>query len=613
MPGTSCGPASTNAERADRRAEACTGVRQAIRVSTAGIRVIRVYGLRSPRSVISFGAPPAATGRGARLVRSLLAPAVLVALLGAGLDVAQWLRAPPLWVDEEMVALNFRDRAFADLPGALWLGQSAPLGWLVVQRAVLLGFGTGELVVRSVPLLFGLATLGAAAWIGRRWLHGVAGALLVALFAIAQWMSHYRFELKHYSADAFWALLLPAMAAWAGDAADAAVARRRWTRWWAVAALAQWTANGALLVTPGCAILLAVVILWRHGGRAALGFAFTGTLWLLSVGAHYALSLQYAHRSRHLRDYWGPYVLAEAEGIMETLAWYAARLEPLASHPGGTELTAAFWAAAVAGLAISRHRLLALMSASVPAAGFVLAGAGLVPLHDRIALWIAPALYTGIALLADAGLHYGRRAWSQRQWRLAAPGAAAVAAALYVGGDILATGAGHLDLGIPSDSNHALDDRAAVRWLLARRRAGDALISTRLGWPAIWWYGDIGLRRPPPGGRLPDGSRMWELTLERAHPQCRTDLREALAGHRRALLYVGFPDSPPDFFDEVLRELERLGTVVDSASFSAISRVAVVDLRPAGPDGEGSPPAAAADSGGGPDAACIGLRAARRW
>ena len=34
-----------------------------------------------------------------------------------------------------MVALNFRDRSFPDLPGPLWLGQAAPLGWLALQRA----------------------------------------------------------------------------------------------------------------------------------------------------------------------------------------------------------------------------------------------------------------------------------------------------------------------------------------------------------------------------------------------------------------------------------------------------------------------------------------------
>ena len=211
-----------------------------------------------------------------RNLRDLLVPAVFIALLVAGLDIAQWLRAAPLWVDEEMIAINIRDRFFSELPGPLWLGQSAPLGWLVVQRALLLTLGTGELVLRFVPLLFGIATVAAAVWVGRRWMHPWAAALLVALCGVSQWMSHYRFELKHYSADAFWALLLPALAAWTAEATDPARQRARWVRWWAVAALAQWLANGAILVTPACAVVLAVVILWRQGIRASFGFALTG-------------------------------------------------------------------------------------------------------------------------------------------------------------------------------------------------------------------------------------------------------------------------------------------------------------------------------------------------
>ncbi len=146
--------------------------------------------------------------------RALAVPVVLLASLGVGLDVVQWSRAAPLWVDEQMIALNVRDRALLDLVGPLWLGQTAPLGWLVLQRTAILLAGTGELAMRFVPLVFGALTLAGAGWIAVRWLRPVAGLLLVAMIAIGSWMSHYRFELKHYSADAFGALLLPAMAGW---------------------------------------------------------------------------------------------------------------------------------------------------------------------------------------------------------------------------------------------------------------------------------------------------------------------------------------------------------------------------------------------------------------
>ena len=532
--------------------------------------------------------------------RALLAPAVLLALAGVGLDVVQWLRAAPLWVDEQMIALNVRDRALLDLAGPLWLGQTAPLGWLVLQRAAILLAGTSELVLRFVPLLFGALTLAGAAWIAVRWMRVAAGLLWVAMIAIGSWMSHYRFELKHYSADAFGALLLPAMAAWVAEARDPRQMRWRWTRWWAVAALLQWVANGATFVVPGCAAILGLVVWMRHGVRAAAVFAAAGVLWVISFAAHYALSLRYGDQSPHLRNYWANYV-APWGSMTETLDWIVGRFEPLASHPGGAAFTAVFWMAAIAGLALTRQRWLGLMFLSAPISGFALALAGFVPLHDRVALWITPALYAGIALLANEGIRQVAAWWGARQRRAAlAAGAMAVSVAAWSGADILASGWRRLDLK-PATGNHALDDRAAVRWLMERRQPGDALISTRLGWPAIWWYGGIDLGSPIPRARLADGSVMYEVSYERPRPHCEERFRQTLATHRRALVHVGFPDMPDGFFDTLLAQLAPYGTVVEESTFADRGRAAVVLLG-------AEPPRHVP-----PGAECLVLAFARRW
>lgn len=64
--------------------------------------------------------------RSARLRRVGVAQAL--AIVGAGLIVQQWAIARPLFLDEEMIALNVRDRSVAELMGPLWLAQSAPYG-----------------------------------------------------------------------------------------------------------------------------------------------------------------------------------------------------------------------------------------------------------------------------------------------------------------------------------------------------------------------------------------------------------------------------------------------------------------------------------------------------
>src|ERR1700681_3909765 len=77
--------------------------------------------------------------------------AAMVALVGAVTLIYQWSWARPLWLDEEMIALNLRNRNLAELPGPLWLNQSAPLGWLALERVLVVQFGGTERTLRAAP------------------------------------------------------------------------------------------------------------------------------------------------------------------------------------------------------------------------------------------------------------------------------------------------------------------------------------------------------------------------------------------------------------------------------------------------------------------------------
>jgi hypothetical protein len=503
------------------------------------------------------------------------ASVITIAIVGIGLDISQWAAALPLWADEEMIALNVRDRSVMDLAGPLWLGQSAPLGWLVLERAAMMMLGTGELALRAVPLLFGIATVAAALWAGRRWMGPIAAAVFVLLCWIGPSLGHYRFEVKQYSADSFFGLLLPVLAVWAIEADRPRDRARRAGLWWIAAAVAHWFANGALMVTPTCALFLFAVMWRRDGRRAALLFAIAGLIWLVSFGLHYQLSVRYTHNSLYLQSTWAPELLPLSLGLTASVRWFIDRLEPLANDPGGTALWLSLWVSAICGFVFAVRRPLGTVLAGVPLSAF--AFASVVPLHQRFSIWIVPALYAGVALFIDKAIGFGSDAFARRRGALVALTMLVLLVEFRLCADIFLRGRIFLEGRSRASDKQQLDDRAAVRWLMSQWEPGDVLMTMHLAWPAVWWYAPIPISDEAGAGSfLRDGSPMYEV----AHTSdCHSPLLEdTLRNRRRVLLYLGF-DVDPGFDDVFLHTLGQLGGVTTHREFSAMGRAAVLDLR----------------------------------
>ena len=548
-------------------------------------------------------------------------PAYALAFAGTILKVHQWYHSRPLWVDEQMVLLNARDRAFSALAGALWFDQAAPLGWLAIQRLVITAFGASDRAMRAVPVLFGIATLWAGCWMARRWMTPFSAAVFIAICGIGQWMTFYALEAKPYSADAFWALFLPTLAIWAaGPAEQDHVSLRRAAIWWSTAAAGQWFSFGALFVTPACALLLCAAA-WRTGGlRSGVIVAAQGIVWLVCFGAHYQLSIGLASTDEFLRNYWAM-GFPPSGSLVEALNWFTRQAEPLSAHPGGAASWILFWVASAYGLSVLllEKPVAGLVLLSVIASAPLLAFLHVVPLADRLALWTTPALYAAIAVAAGDVFkrfrHSGASRPADARLVLALPFSIA---ALLVSGEIVELGRQRV---IIAGSNHGLDDARGIRMLLRQREPGDVFLTTHLGLPALWWYGEIGVAEG--GNRMPDGAPVYEIAhVHRGIGTCRNETRvkalsEALAGQSRAMVYLGFGSNVPAGFQQmVLDDLSELGTRTFYSVVAEEGVAAIYDLREA-PRGDAD---AASPAEGTSVAAlherpegCVGVRTARLW
>ena len=133
----------------------------------------------------------------------------LIITLAFVLALIQFAYNKSLWVDDARVALNLMEMTHSELTGELRYNQSAPVGFLQIEKLLLRVVPDSEYGMKFFPLVSFLVSILLFGKIAGRLLkneHAVNAAL--AVFAFNSGMLFYSSEIKQYSSDAAIALLL---------------------------------------------------------------------------------------------------------------------------------------------------------------------------------------------------------------------------------------------------------------------------------------------------------------------------------------------------------------------------------------------------------------------
>lgn len=312
-----------------------------------------------------------------------------------------------LWTDEAWVALA----ALKDSPrAALAASQSTPPLYLLTVWALAQVTGGGEAVLRSLSLFFGLGTLILFWPLARSLTSRSASLLALALVGFSPIMVYYAKELKQYSGDAFFAVLIFLLAE---------RLRQRESKWiWPVlgltGALGLGFSHAQVFILP-----VAWVTLWfilPSGQR--LKVALLGGVWAAAFAGIYFLFLR-GQVDPELLAYWAQ-DFPNFSGPVAFLGWLAAALRRYFVYFFGE--WGLFW-----GLPLVLAGILALIRQGCSRSCLYLGGPllltlGAAALHrypfmahyggNRLMLFSAPVLY----LVAAVGLMaILTRLWEKRQ------------------------------------------------------------------------------------------------------------------------------------------------------------------------------------------------------
>lgn len=351
----------------------------------------------------------------ARLGATLRAAAASTWLLwvlvgfGTAVRVVQYLYKRALWLDEASLALNIVQRDFAGLLQPLDGLQTAPVGFLLLERLMVTLFGPSEYALRLVPLLGGIGALLLFVPVARAVLSRELVPLALFLFAIGDRLIYYANEVKQYSTDVAAGLLIT----WLGLRYLQRGEVKTLLALAGAGAALVWLAHPALFVLGGVGLVLGLRAFAERRWRLLAGLALIGALWLASFAGSYTASLRLLGDAGQMQSAWQDNYVPTDGGFLplEIGLWVAQAAMAVPQNPIG-------YPESVAGIALffALAGSVALWGERRAQAAMLLAPLGLTllaavmqryPFWGRLLLFLTPALLLliarGVQLLSRQG------------------------------------------------------------------------------------------------------------------------------------------------------------------------------------------------------------------
>ncbi len=236
-------------------------------------------------------------------LKSIVKPGLIgwcIVALGFVLRVRQYLDNRSFSGDEASLALNILSRSFAGLTQPLGYRQAAPVGFLFIEKSLIVLFGNADYILRLFPLACGILAVYLLHRIVRD-SFGFAGLFALAMFALNSWQVFFATELKQYASDVMVTLLLIYLAV----RCLAEKPSLRDFTWLGVAGIITiWISHVSVFILAGIGIAL---LFEKYAWKKPIPFLWLfalGAAWLLSFGVDYLVALRHTASDRFFQVFW---------------------------------------------------------------------------------------------------------------------------------------------------------------------------------------------------------------------------------------------------------------------------------------------------------------------
>ncbi|WP_165226228.1 hypothetical protein [Aquisphaera insulae] len=350
-------------------------------------------------------------------------PMETIAIVGAVLRVLLYAQDRSLWMDEGSLRGNIVDKGVFDFSEQLQSDQLAPVGFMIVERAIAAVLGGRRLVLRILPLACGLVSLPLLRALALKWLPGPAAILAMALFAFSADMVYYSSELKPYAGDVTVSLAILVTASNCllrpGD-------RRAILAFGLVAVASPWFSFPSVFVVASSGAVLVLDSIRARDWTAVRWLAAVAVTWGLGVAGSWLYAKVMLGSTTGMYVFWDfafPPLLPASPGDFKRLVGLLLEVlvNPLDLVPPALPATFVVFPLgllAIGTLSLARREPGAFALVSLPVAlAFLAAGLRSYPFHGRLILALVPGFYL---LLAEGVGAIGRRFGRRGVWIIAA-------------------------------------------------------------------------------------------------------------------------------------------------------------------------------------------------
>jgi hypothetical protein len=326
---------------------------------------------------------------------------VLLGCIAAGALCAiyQYFYNRSLWLDEAALALNIIDRSFGQLIRPLTYNQVAPIGFLMVEKAMVCALAKSELALRLFPLLCFLASIPMFYRSVKTLTKDVLFALLsTAIFSTTLALISYASEVKQYIVDVMATTFFLVLATYQSRNIAARVI---------ILSLAGiiiiWFSNISVILL----FVLGIYLLWKEAyqnRRYALLLPLF--LWALSFLLYYMFFVHNHPSTNSMQEYWEKFFMPLSPFSREFYTFFVQTGQDMYGYLFGFR---EFWSmpllVSVAGIVMlfkKKGQAFVYLCTAPVIVHLILSGLKMYPFTGRLILYLLPL----IILLYSAGIFY---------------------------------------------------------------------------------------------------------------------------------------------------------------------------------------------------------------